>query len=128
MCVTGWGGVKLDGSGESGTRSWFSLIEATIFSRFSEEMCGCFREWLSLRRTSGDARRREAMNNPSSESVDSVLVERAGRVVGAEVDVEEAGCLGPWSGVERRCGAQQKDSLENNLQLKFSSRLPSSIA
>lgn len=94
--MTGWAGVKLDGSDGSGERSWFSLIEATIFSRFNEEMCGCFREWLSLRRRSRCARCREAMYKASSESVDSELEDRAGRAVGAEVDEERRGAVRLW--------------------------------
>lgn len=134
--MTGLARVRLEGSGESGTRSWFVLIEATIFSRSIEEMCGCFRDRFSaesLRRSSGRARLghdRVERCSPSSEDTVSRLEERAGSVVKAvEVEVVEVDCLRPSeSGVWRVSGAQQKDSRENNLQLRFSRRFPSSMA
>lgn len=132
--MTGSAGVRLEGSGESGTRSWFVLIEATIFSRSIGEMCGCFRERLSaesLRRSSGRARLghdRVERCSPSSEDTESMLEESGGRVERG-VEVEDAVCLrlSESEGV-RASGAQQKDSREKSLQLRFSNRFPSSMA
>jgi hypothetical protein len=58
--------------------------------------------------------------SPSSDDTLLILDDRGGMVErGVEVDVV---CLVSAS------GAQQKDSRENNRQLRFSNRLPSSIA
>lgn len=132
LCATGSASARLEGNGESGTKSWLVLIEATIFSRSIGEMCGCFRERLSvesLSRSSGRARLGHnlvAWFSPSSEDTESMLEESGGAVERAEEDVVCL-CLSERGGVNAS-GAQQKDSREKRRQLRFSNRFPSSIA
>lgn len=129
--LAGSAGVNDEGSGDSGTISCFSLMVLTIFSRSMELMC------FSLRfRLSGTAACRFASarfdvqmdissTSSSEEVVESRLDESSGSSLGEDSfrlrsRVADRG--------DFDSGAQQKVSREYILQLRFSKRLPSSMA
>ena len=151
LVVSGWSNVNLEkfwttgdtatGSGlneEAGiansirSRCWLSLIEMTIFSRSTGVMCfSRARFLLSVERwrvSSGRVDGAQEASSSSSDTAESRLEDSSGTGMSpvAARGLYEAG------GVRRRglgsgC-AQQKVSRFQRRQLRFSSRLPSSIA
>jgi hypothetical protein len=121
--------------GERGSKSVFSLMLMIIFSRPSDVMCFSLpRLRLSAESSAPSARRLECRGNvagltvcllsASSDAAESTLEDNDGTSFAL-------GCRRKTriAGVVARCGcaSQQKVSLFHNLQLRFSSRLPSSI-
>lgn len=142
VCVDGDSAARIDGVGMGksiGSSSCVSLIVMTIFSRSHDVMC--FSHPLLLlshrlkRLNSGRACGREvgSLFNSSSESSESRLEERAGTPSGMLVEAASGRPEEEPRGkraVDRACeaGLQQKVSRFHKRQLKFSNRLPSSIA
>jgi len=109
------------------SRCWLSLIEMTIFSRSTGVMCfSPPRVLLSVERWRVSSGRAwgTSESSSSSDTADSRLEDRSGSGMSLV-----AACGLKEAGGERRSGcAQQKVSRFQRRQLRFSSRLPSSMA
>lgn len=123
-------GLKDEAGMTNSTRSrcWLSLIEMTIFSRSTGVMCfSPPRILLSVERWRVSSGRAwgASESSSSSDTAESRLEDRSGSGMSAV-----AACgLKEFAGGERRSGwAQQKVSRFQRRQLRFSRRLPSSIA
>ena len=152
VVVSGWSNVNLEKSWEvDGTvtgsglnedagmansirsRCWLSLMEMTIFSRSTGVMCfSRARFLLSVERwrvSSGRVDGAQEASSSSSDTAESRLEDSSGTGMSpvAARGLYEAGGVRRRRGLGSGC-AQQKVSRFQRRQLRFSSRLPSSIA